>query len=124
MAKDSILFCDTSFTAQALVKLYLDLYEKHAEGILNTSVQLEDVVSTIELLVSDLQECSRLLSIAPQFEKQQVRFLHFERFHNQAQWASRVNTNDVLRKGQSHNFSIYFITLLTSCGRKRRMHVN
>ena len=75
VAKDSILFCDTSFTAQALVKLYLDLYEKHAEGILNTSVQLEDVVSTIELLVSDLQECSRLLSIAPQFEKQQVRFL-------------------------------------------------
>jgi hypothetical protein len=56
VAKDSILFCDTSFTAQALVKLYLDLYEKHAEGILNTSVQLEDVVSTIELLVSDLQE--------------------------------------------------------------------
>ena len=80
VAKDSILFCDTSFTAQALVKLYLDLYEKHAEGILNTSVQLEDVVSTIELLVSDLQECSRLLSIAPQFEKQQVRFSHFERF--------------------------------------------
>ena len=72
VAKDSILFCDTSFTAQALVKLYLDLYEKHAEGILNTSVQLEDVVSTIELLVSDLQECSRLLKIKPQFEKQQV----------------------------------------------------
>merc|ERR1712242_567754 len=74
VAKDSILFCDTSFTAQALVKLYLDLYEKHAEGILNTSVQLEDVVSTIELLVSDLQECSRLLSIAPQFEKQQKAY--------------------------------------------------
>ena len=72
VAKDSILFCDTSFTAQALVKLYLDLYEKHSEGILNTSVQLEDVVSTIELLVSDLQECSRLLKIKPQFEKQQV----------------------------------------------------
>jgi len=74
VAKDSILFCDTSFTAQALVKLYLDLYEKHAEGILNTSVQLEDVISTIELLVSDLQECSRLLSIAPQFQKQQKAY--------------------------------------------------
>jgi ankyrin repeat protein len=74
VAKDSILFCDTSFTAQALVKLYLDLYEKHAEGILNTSVQLEDVVSTIELLVSDLQECSRLLKIKPQFEKQQKAY--------------------------------------------------
>ena len=74
VAKDSILFCDTSFTAQALVKLYLDLYEKHAEQILNTSVQLEDVVSTIELLVRDLPECSRLLSIAPQYEKQQVPY--------------------------------------------------
>ena len=77
VAKDSILFCDTSFTAQALVKLYLDLYDKHAEGVINTSVQLEDVVSTIELLVSDLPECSRLLSIAPQFEKQQVSHLFF-----------------------------------------------
>jgi len=74
VAKDSILFCDTSFTAEALVKLYLDLYEKHAEGILNTSVQLEDVVSTIELLVNDLSECSRLLSLAPQFEKQQKAY--------------------------------------------------
>lgn len=74
VAKDSILFCDTSFTAQALVKLYLDLYEKHAEQILNTSVQLEDVVSTIELLVRDLPECSRLLSIAPQYEKQQKAY--------------------------------------------------
>jgi len=74
VAKDSILYCDTSFTAQALVKLYLDLYEKHAEGILNTSVQLEDVVSTIELLVSDLEECSRLLSLAPQYDKQQKAY--------------------------------------------------
>merc|ERR1712165_408401 len=62
VAKDSILFCDTSFTAEALVKLYLDLYEKHAEGLLVTSVQLEDVVSTIELLVKDLSDCSKLLS--------------------------------------------------------------
>ena len=72
VAKDSILFCDTSFTAQALVKLYLDMYEKYAEGILSISVQLEDVVSTIELLVRDLMMCSKLLSIRPQFEKQQV----------------------------------------------------
>ena len=74
VAKDSILYCDTSFTAQALVKLYLDVYEKHTEGILNTNVQLSDVVSTVELLVRDLPECSRLLDIAPKFMKQQVRY--------------------------------------------------
>jgi hypothetical protein len=72
VVRDTILYCDTCFTAQALVKLYLDLYEKHTEGVLNTTVQLEDVVSTIELLVRDLPECSRLLSIAPCFRKQQV----------------------------------------------------
>jgi ankyrin repeat protein len=72
VARDSILYCDTCCTAQELVKLYLDLYEKHTEGILNTTVQLEDVVSTIELLVRDLPECARLLSIAPSFRKQQV----------------------------------------------------
>ncbi len=29
--KDSILFCDTCFTAQALVKLYLDLFQKQQQ---------------------------------------------------------------------------------------------
>lgn len=74
VAKDSILYNDTSLTAQALVKLYLDLYEKFSEGILNTNVQMEDVVSTIELLVSNLPECSRLLSLAPVFELQQKAY--------------------------------------------------
>lgn len=69
--KDSILYCDTCFTAQALVKLYLDLYEKNSKGILSTEVQLEDVVSTVELLVKDLPECVRLLQVAPRFRRQQ-----------------------------------------------------
>ena len=72
VAKDSILLSDTTFTAQALVKLYLDVYEKHTEGILNANVQLADVVSTVELLVRDLPECSRLLGIRPQMKAQQV----------------------------------------------------
>ena len=74
MAKYSILFYDTSFTAQALVFCLFHLYKKHNEGRINTRVQLEDIVSTIELLANDLQECSGLLSIAPQFKKQQVFF--------------------------------------------------
>jgi len=74
VAKDSILLSDTTFTAQALVKLYLDVYEKHTEGILNANVQLADVVSTVELLVRDLPECSRLLGIRPQMKAQQEAY--------------------------------------------------
>merc|ERR1712213_141820 len=70
IAKDTILYCDTCFTAQALVKLFLDVYGKFSEGILNTNVQLSDVVSTVELLVRDLPECSSLLSISPKFKRQ------------------------------------------------------
>ena len=68
--KDTILYCDTCFTAQALVKLYLDLYEKNTQGLLATQIRLEDVVSTVELLVRDLPECAALLEIAPQFRRQ------------------------------------------------------
>ncbi len=72
VAKDSILFCDTCFTAQALVKLYLDLFQKSAQGVLSGGdIRLEDVLSTIELLVRDLPRCAQLLTLAPQFKKQQ-----------------------------------------------------
>merc|ERR1719458_2223404 len=39
IAKDTILYCDTCFTAQALVKLFLDLQEKHCRGLIQTSVR-------------------------------------------------------------------------------------
>ncbi len=74
VAKDSILFCDTCFTAQALVKLYLDLHDKHSLGVINAEVKLEDVTSTIDLLVKDLPECARLLKTQPQFRRQQDSF--------------------------------------------------
>merc|ERR1712241_521200 len=54
ISKDTILYCDTCFTAQALVKLFLDLNEKHAAGVLSTAVCTEDVIHTIELLLSQL----------------------------------------------------------------------
>jgi len=47
--KDSILFCDTCFTAQALVKLFMDLYQKSAvQGVVSSEVHVEDVLSTID----------------------------------------------------------------------------
>ena len=67
MTKDSILYCDTCFTAQALVKLYLDLFEKNEVG----EVRIEDVVSTIEVLARDLSVCKQLLSVNPVHRRQQ-----------------------------------------------------
>ena len=55
---------------QALVKLFLDLHEKHNVGLINAEVRFEDVTSTIELLVTNLSECSGLLELQPQFKRQ------------------------------------------------------
>ena len=69
--KDTILNCDTCFTAQALVKLFLDLHQKNTAGLLSSQkVRVEDVISTIELLVHRLTEMHNLLYILPQFKRQ------------------------------------------------------
>ena len=57
--------------SQALVKLFLDLNEKHGAGLLTSAVRPEDVIHTIELLLSDLSNCSTLLEIAPVYKRQQ-----------------------------------------------------
>jgi len=71
IAKDTILYCDTCFTAQALVKLFLDLSEKQSSGVPNIKVKIEDVIHTIELLLSDLSNCSQLLEVSPVYKRQQ-----------------------------------------------------
>jgi len=71
IAKDTVLYCDTCFTAQALVKLFLDLKDKSGSGVHNISVRPDDVIHTLELLLSDLNFCSSLLEIAPVYKRQQ-----------------------------------------------------
>merc|ERR1712088_630855 len=71
IAKDTILYCDTCFTAQALVKLFLDLQEKHCRGLIQASVRPADVVHTIQLLLADLPSSAGLLEIAPVYKRQQ-----------------------------------------------------
>ncbi|CAB4060754.1 unnamed protein product [Lepeophtheirus salmonis] len=63
ITKDSILFFDTCYTAQALVKLLLDVHEKNSQGIIPTQVRLKDVVSIIELLIKDVALSSEVLKI-------------------------------------------------------------
>jgi len=71
IAKDTILYCDTCFTAQALVKLFLDLQEKNVSGVLANPVRAEDVIHTIELLLADMNYCSSLLQLTPVFKTHQ-----------------------------------------------------
>jgi len=71
IAKDTILYCDTCFTAQALVKLFLDLQEKNTSGVLANPVRAEDVIHTILLLLADMPYCSSLLQISPVFKTHQ-----------------------------------------------------
>ena len=71
ISKDTILNCDTCFTAKKLVQLFLELNEKYGAGLLTSAVRPEDVIHTIELLLSDLGNCSTLLEIAPVYKRQQ-----------------------------------------------------
>jgi len=71
ISKDTVLYCDTCFTAQALVKLFLDLKDKSGSGVHNISVRPDDVIHTLELLLSDLNLCSSLLNVSPVYKRQQ-----------------------------------------------------
>jgi len=72
--KDTVLYCDTSFTAHAIVKLFLDLSDKTTHGLVAAQIKLEDVSSIIDILVKDLSKSSSLLKITPISRKQQESF--------------------------------------------------
>lgn len=72
--KDSLLHSEVCFTAQALVRLFLDLHEKYNAGILREKLQYEDVLASIKLLVSQFAISMDLLKIRPVFKRQQDNF--------------------------------------------------
>jgi tetratricopeptide (TPR) repeat protein len=74
IAKDSILHSEACFSAQALVRLFLDLQEKRAAGLMREEVRHCDVVSTIRLLANQLTPAIEALSIKPVFKRQQDNF--------------------------------------------------
>ncbi|XP_067007719.2 protein fem-1 homolog A [Anabrus simplex] len=76
--KDTILYNDTCFTAQALARLYVDLNEKSLE-VLDSSrgdgePKFEDVAATFELLGNELPAGRQLLEIRPVQKRQQESF--------------------------------------------------
>ena len=74
MSQDSLLHSEACFAAQALVRLYLDLQEKHTAGVLREELQYDDVVATIELLVSQFSASMESLKVKPVFKRQQDNF--------------------------------------------------
>jgi hypothetical protein len=99
VAKDSILFNDTCFTAQALVRLYLDLHERRTGNLndqqgpqFNEQLRYEksqvkifwgwrfgdfrfsDVFNTTLVIVKELNTSKQLLAIEPVHKRQQESF--------------------------------------------------
>ncbi|XP_054712915.1 protein fem-1 homolog C-like [Uloborus diversus] len=72
--KDTLLHTEACFSAQALVRLFLDLHEKHNNGTLRERIQFADVYESIRLLVSRFDESIELLNVRPVFKKQQEYF--------------------------------------------------
>lgn len=72
--KDTLLHSESCFAAQALVRLLLDLQEKRTSGVMREELRYEDVVGTIELLVSQVSSTIEALKIRPVFKRQQENF--------------------------------------------------
>lgn len=72
--KDTLLYNETCFAARALVRIFLDLHEKHGRGLLRESLQLKDVVSSLHLLVDNMEQSLMLLRIKPVFRRHQDNF--------------------------------------------------
>ncbi|XP_070167177.1 protein fem-1 homolog A-like isoform X2 [Polyergus mexicanus] len=76
--KDSILYADTCFTAQALVRLMVDLNEKTLEVIDRNRERQEprfcDVVAIFKLLSSQLTEARQLLEKRPVHKRQRDNY--------------------------------------------------
>lgn len=75
----SILYSDTCFTAQALVRLMLDLHERYSDGLNNYDIVhnvplFDDVFGIFKVLTQTIKESYDLLQIRPIFRKQQENF--------------------------------------------------
>uniref|UniRef100_A0A8D8JRE1 Protein fem-1 homolog C n=1 Tax=Culex pipiens TaxID=7175 RepID=A0A8D8JRE1_CULPI len=77
--KYSILYSDTCLTAQAIVRLMLDLLDKYVDVMSNEFVEqgmprFEDVYTVFQVLTANINEARQLLNIRPVHRKQQENF--------------------------------------------------
>ena len=72
--KDTLLYNETCFAARALVRIFLDLHEKHKCGVLSDPLRLKDVLSAFTLLVNNMESSLQLLQVRPIFRRHQENF--------------------------------------------------
>jgi len=72
--KDTLLYNETCFAARALVRIFLDLHEKHKCGVLSDPLRLKDVLSAFTLLVNNMESSLQLLQVRPMFRRHQENF--------------------------------------------------
>ena len=72
--KDTLLYNETCFAARALVRIFLDLYEKHDSGLLREPLRTADVLSAFTLLVDNMEQSLELLHVRPVFRRHQDNF--------------------------------------------------
>ena len=72
--KDTLLYNETCFAARALVRIFLDLYEKHEQGLIAESLNPADVLSALQLFTDHMEESLELLRIQPIFKRHNDNF--------------------------------------------------
>lgn len=75
--RDTILYADTSFTAQAVVRFLVDYNERHIPAHnrnYNHEQRMEDVLAAFKSLTNNIQEARQLLTIRPQNKRQMDNF--------------------------------------------------
>lgn len=74
VAKDTLLYNETCFAARALVKIFLDLHEKHECGLLHEPLHLIDVIDALDVLLGHVGQAIHLLHVRPVFKRHQDNF--------------------------------------------------
>ncbi len=71
MAKETLLSCDTAFTARAIVQLYVNIVVRQNNGANDNEqpqIKFEDVLATAKYLKSGVAVALDLLTIKPKFK--------------------------------------------------------
>ncbi|KAF0303543.1 Protein fem-1 C [Amphibalanus amphitrite] len=73
--RDRVLFHESCFTAQALVRLLLDVQEeRHGASVSPDVLQFCDVSDTLSVISSQMEEAIRLVQLRPVYQRQQKDF--------------------------------------------------
>lgn len=72
--KNSLLYGEVCFAAQALVKLFLDFHEKNQIGMLREQIDFQDVFDSIRMVTCRFESSNHLLNIRPVYKRQQDNF--------------------------------------------------